>query len=88
MVSMLSMGVFVSGLLLSANTTADMSPEVKAKVEQYKKHITEWAANPVVVNAVKEANAKGPIAGMANSKWDELGDKDEIVTSMQNSPAG
>lgn len=41
-----------------------------------------------MVSAAKEANAKGPIAGMNNAKWDELTDTDPVVTEMQTSPAG
>lgn len=88
LINLSSLGALLTGLLLSVNAFADMPPDVQAKVEKYKKHISEWAANPVVISAVKEANAKGPIPGMTNAKWDELGDKDAVVLGMQTSPAG
>jgi hypothetical protein len=76
------------GLLVPAAFADPITPEVHAKVDKYKKQITEWAANPTIVQAVKEANAKGPIAGMSNAKWDELDEKDPVVQAMLNSPAG
>lgn len=80
--------LFATGLMLSGSASAEIPADVQAKVEKYKKHIIEWAANPIVVAAVKEANAKGPIPGMSNARWDELGDKDPVVMGMQTSPAG
>lgn len=66
-----------------------ITPEVQAKVETYKKKLQEWAANPTVVAAVKEANAKGgAIPGMTNSKWDELAETDPVVKGLQTSALG
>jgi len=86
--SAMSLSIFVAGICMPAIARADMPPEIQAKVEKYKKLITDWAANPVIVSAVKEANTKGPIPGMTNAKWDETGDTDPVVIGMQNSPAG
>lgn len=73
----------------SAPVKADpITPEMQAKVDKYKHKLVEWAGNPTIVSAVKEANAKGPIAGMSNSKWDELSEKDAQVTAIQSSAAG
>jgi hypothetical protein len=61
---------------------------MQAKVETYKKKLVDWAANPVIVKAVKEANAKGGmIAGMTNGKWDEIADTDPAVTGILATPA-
>lgn len=62
-------------------------PDVQAKVETYKKKLAEWAANPVIVAAIKEANAKGP-GGMTNGAWDGLDDNDPKVKALQTSAAG
>ena len=68
---------------------AQIPAELQAKVDTYKKKLVEWAANPAIVNAVKESKAKGGlVAGMNNSKWDELGEKDALVMSFQTSEAG
>ena len=65
-----------------------VSPEVQVKIETYKKKLVEWAANPVFVAAVKEANLKGgPIPGMTNAKWDDLAEKDPAVLGLQSSEA-
>lgn len=66
-----------------------VTPEMQGAVDKYKSKLVEWAANPTIVAAVKESNAKGGLApGMTNAKWDELGDKDPVVAGFQNSPAG
>ncbi|MDH4275531.1 MAG: hypothetical protein OEW08_10865 [Gammaproteobacteria bacterium] len=69
---------------------AELPAPMHAKVEHYKKKLTTWAADPVVVKAAKEANAKegGLEPGMTNSKWDELADQDVKVTQFQTSAAG
>lgn len=88
-VSALMVGVVIA-FCTSMDAAADpITPEVAAKVEAYKKKLQEWAANPTLVSAVKEANAKGgAVAGMSNSKWDELADADPAVKGLQTSAAG
>lgn len=75
---------------MNASVQADpVTPEVQAKVDQYKKKLQEWAANPVIIAAAKEANAKGgAVPGMTNAKWDELNDADPVVKGLQTSAAG
>lgn len=81
--------LFASTVLSQSVAQADpISPAVQAKVDSYKKHLVEWAANAQLVAAVKESNAKGGIAGMTNSKWDELADADAAVTALNQSVAG
>jgi hypothetical protein len=60
---------------------------VQAKVDAYTKKLVDWAANPTIVAAVKEANAKGPGA-MTNGKWNDLDEKDPTVTAFQTNKAG
>jgi hypothetical protein len=67
---------------------ADFSAATQSKVEKYKQKLVEWAANPVIVNAVKEANAKGPLAGMTNAKWQDVNDSDAVVKSFLESKSG
>jgi hypothetical protein len=62
---------------------AALPADLQAKVDTYKKKLVDWAANPVIVKAVKEANAKGGmIPGMTNGKWDELAETDPVVTGI------
>lgn len=82
-------GASIGCATISAAYADPISPEVQAKVEQYKKKLQEWAANPVFITAVKEANAKGGmVAGMTNAKWDELNEHDSVVKGLQTSAAG
>lgn len=79
----------VVALGTATNVRAELPPDVQSKVDGYKKKLVEWAANPAIVAAVKESNAKGGlVAGMSNAKWDELADADPVVKGFQSSAAG
>lgn len=82
-----SLGV-AAGLMMLSAQAADVTPKMQAKIDTYKKQAVTWAADPVVVKAVKEANAKGPIQGMGNAKWRELKETDPIVQEFITNPAG
>lgn len=88
-ISKVSLSIFFGTAVLAAGIAqADpISPAVQAKVDTYKKSLVEWAANPLIVSAVKESNSKGGIAGMSNSKWDELGDNDPVVAGLNQNAA-
>lgn len=74
---------------LAITAQADpITPEIQAAADKQKGKLAEWAANPAVIQAVKESNAKGGIAGMSNAKWDDLADKDATVAGLQNNAAG
>lgn len=79
--------IVVSGsapLLLAGEITPKMQPNI----DQYKKQAVQWAADPLIVQAVKEANAKGPIPGLGNAKWRELKESDPVVQGFVTNPAG
>jgi hypothetical protein len=84
---------FLAGAVIAlgsaTNVSAEpISPDVQAKIEHYKAKLTEWAANPAIVAAVKNSNAKGGLVhDMSNAKWDDLKDNDPAVTDIQNSDA-
>lgn len=65
---------------------ATAASDVQSKVEKYKQKLTEWAADPAIVAAVKEANAKGD-PGVDNAKWEGLKDKDPQVVAILSSAA-
>lgn len=67
---------------------ADLTPATRDKIEIYKKKAMAWAAHPEIVKAVREGNAKGPIAGMGNAKWRTLPADDPAVSAFVLSPAG
>lgn len=74
--------------LQASSALADLPADIAAKVEVYKKKLVDWAANPTIVQAVKDANAKGGlIPGMTNGKWDELAENDPQVTATLITPA-
>ena len=64
-----------------------ISPDLQSKVDKYKKSLVEWAANPLMIAAAKESNAKGGIPGMTNAKWDDLADKDPTVVALNQNAA-
>jgi hypothetical protein len=77
--SMLWMGLAWAG---------DITPKMQPKIDDYKKQAAAWAGDPLVVKAVKEANARGPISMMGNAKWRELKEDDPIVSGLVTNPAG
>ena len=84
------LSVAVSGFLLCAPASAqqDVTPKMQPKIDAYKKKLQEWAAHPDLVKSVKEANAKGPVPGMANAKWRELKENDPAVENFVKNPVG
>ena len=87
-VALLSSYVALGLALMPVSAQAKLSPELTAKVERYKAKLTEWARNPVLVGAVREANKANGLMGMSNAKWEGLAETDAIVTSFQTNPAG
>ena len=61
----------------------DMTPPIQAALDKQKTVIASWASDPVIVNAVKAQNAKGPIAGMDNAKWKSTRRTDPLIAEFQ-----
>lgn len=81
----------IAGLALNGSAALaveTLPPAAQAKTDLYKKKLVEWAANPTIVAATKEANAKGALAGMTNVKWNDLDEKDAAVKAFETSAAG
>jgi hypothetical protein len=77
------------GLLIAAPSYAgEITPKMQPRIDAYKKQAAAWAADPAIVQAVREANAKGPIPGMGNAKWKELKETDPVVQGFVTNPAG
>ena len=66
----------------------DVTPAVQAELERQKAAMAAWAADPIVINAVREQNARGPIAGMDNGKWKTVRRSDPLVQAFVTAPAG
>lgn len=71
-----------------AVAAGDITPKMQVKIDAYKKQAANWAANPAIIKAVKDANAQGPIPMMGNAKWRELKETDPIVTGFITNPTG
>ena len=66
----------------------EITPAVQAELDRQKQVVAGWAADPVIVNAVREQNAKGPIPGMDNAKWKTTRRSDPVVKQFPANPAG
>ncbi len=84
--------VALAGEALSPEERAKRARErvaaAQAGIEKQKEIIAAWAASPELVAALKEHNAKGPLAGMDNAKWAGLAATDPIVTGLVQNAAG
>jgi hypothetical protein len=74
--------------LMALAGSFELTPSIQGELERQVKALAVWAADPVIVNAVKEQNAKGPIPGMDNAKWKTVRRSDPIVQGLINNPAG
>jgi hypothetical protein len=61
---------------------------VQTDLSAQKKIVTAWAADPVIVAAVRTQNAKGPLAGMTNASWKALPATSPVVQGFMTNPAG
>jgi hypothetical protein len=80
-------GLFILGFTSSYAVAEPMSPELKTKVGEYQQKLQKWTQNPVLVNTLKQMNAKVP-PKINNNKWKALGNGDPAVTTYQTSEAG
>jgi len=71
-----------------ASFAFEMTPATQAEIDKRKTVIAGWAADPVIVSAVKDQNGKGAIPGMDNPKWKTTRRSDAIVKAFQDNPAG
>lgn len=81
-------GVGILAALLGTALAEDITPKMQPGIDAYKKQAATWAADPAIVKAVKEANARGPIPAMGNAKWRELKETDPIVSGFVTSATG
>src|SRR5437773_9853080 len=72
----------------AAHAAVEVTPGLPAEAGRRLKIAADGAAYPVIVKAVAERNAKGPRAGMDNSKWKLVRRSDPLVRAFQSNPAG
>jgi hypothetical protein len=67
-----------------------IDPALQAKVDAQVKIIRVWAADPIIVNAVKAQNASLPAeyAAMTQEKWKAMSKLDPFVRSFDKNAAG
>ncbi|MBI3778955.1 MAG: cache domain-containing protein [Gammaproteobacteria bacterium] len=66
----------------------EITANMQARIDTYKKQAAAWAADPRIVQTVKETNAQGPIPGMGNAKWRDLKESDPVVQGFVTNAAG
>ncbi len=71
-----------------AARAADVTPKMQPRIDAYKKQAAAWAADPLIVKAVRESNARGPIPMMGNAKWRDLKENDPVVKELVDNAAG
>lgn len=76
------------GNVLARDPANRITPEIQAALDQQAQVIAQWAANPVLINAVKAQNAKGPVDGVTNAQWRKTPPETPLIQSFQKSPAG
>ena len=73
---------------LGAAWAGAITPGMQTKIDAYKAKAATMATDPALVKTVKEANAKGSIAGMDNAKWERLTDSSPVASEMVSNAAG
>lgn len=71
---------------ISTAQAGDISPDLQAKLDTYKSRLSQWAKDPVIINAVKKANSNK--ASMDNKTWKSLSASDAKVKPFLTSSAG
>jgi hypothetical protein len=66
----------------------EITPAVQAELDRQKAVIATWAADPVIVAAVRAQNRKGPMAGVDNARWKTMRRSDPAVRQFQTNEAG
>lgn len=82
------LGALVLVAFFGVASAGDITPGMQPKIDAYKKQVAVWAADPLIIKAVKESNAKGPIPMMGNAKWRELKESDPLIKGFIENPAG
>jgi hypothetical protein len=83
--------LIAAAVLTAAFASAQsLDPAVQAKIDAKIKEISTWAADPVVIDAVRAHNAAMPAeqAALNQDKWRALTVLDPIVRGFTKNPAG
>ena len=80
----------VLSLGLSIASAESLAPAVQAKVDEQIKVVAGWAADPIIVDAVRAHNAAVPAdqSALTQEKWKTLTVLDPLVRSFAKNPVG
>jgi len=78
--------LFITLLSFTSVQAGDISPDLQVKLDIYKTKLSAWAKDPVIVNAVMQANNKK--AEMNNKTWKSLTASDAKVMPFLTNSAG
>src|SRR3989442_13749363 len=81
-------GVSIVVAAAAAHATFEITSAIQAELDRQKKVIAGWAADPVIVKAVADQNAKGPFPGMDNATGKALPRSNPFVPPSQPNRAG
>jgi hypothetical protein len=84
--------LFVLSAVLAAKTAVagPLAPDAQARIDARIAEIATWAADPVIVNAVRAQNAALPAAvgALTQDKWNDLHAVDPLVRAFVQNPVG
>ena len=80
----------VLSLGLTIASAESLAPAVQAKVDEQIKVVAGWAADPIIVDAVRAHNAAVPAdqSALTQEKWKTLTVLDPLVRSFAKNPVG
>jgi hypothetical protein len=80
----------LAGLVWQSIGAETLDPALQARVAVEVKVIQGWAADPMIINAVKAQNASLPpaLAAMTPAAWKDLSKLDSFVRSFDKNAAG
>ena len=80
----------VLSLGLSIASAESLAPAVQTKVDEQIKVVAGWAADPIIVDAVRAHNAAVPAdqSALTQEKWKTLTVLDPLVRSFAKNPVG
>jgi hypothetical protein len=79
----------IAGVALAGAAMAQsLAPALKTKVDSKLQQLRQWSTDPVIVSAVRNANANPPAEGkgMTDEQWAKLTILDPVVRSFARNP--
>jgi hypothetical protein len=88
LLTLLALGL--AGIASQTSGADALDAALQARIDAQLKVVQAWAAEPVIVNAVKAQNTSLPpdLAAMTQDKWKDLSKMDRFVRSFDKNEAG